>query len=321
MTVMNKSVWSFKVWLSPLLFIKILFKAVQFLSNYFPSSSNPSIKLFHHPHKHLLHYSQEHSPIACTIISHTYSHFISYLHYTKTTTSSNNTSNLSPTTSADSPTATSVTTSMTTVTIIIFPKKPRPKMTNKPAHIIILKRHAPIFTKVRLKRHNKSLLQFKNHKTSLITHPATISKFSTSTSTTTTSKTLTQLKDVTFHQKKITPKQSTSTTDKKNAPTQTTLTPTINTITTTQTKIPALMQINISLLFMYYAHTHPPKPYLCHPPSHPSLYFPTCCRKSSNQDSEDFSNRPSVSAQGRQNYLVLLKTTFKYTSNKIKNKK
>ena len=34
----------------------------------------------------------------------------------------------------------------------------------------------------------------------------------------------------------------------------------------------------------------------------------------------NFSNRPPVTAQGRQNYLVLLKTRFKYTSNKIKNK-
>ena len=161
-------------------------------------------------------------------------------------------------------------------------------MTNKPTHITILKRPAPTFIKFRLKRHNKSPLQFKNHKTSLITHPTTISKFSTSTSKTTTLKTPTQLKDVTFHQKKITPKQSTCTTDKKNGPIQTTPTPTINIITTTQIEIPALMQINISLLVMRYAHTQPPKPYLCHPSSHPSQYFPTCCRKSSNQDSGEF---------------------------------
>ena len=161
-------------------------------------------------------------------------------------------------------------------------------MTNKPTHITILKRHAPTFIKFRLKRHNKSPLQFKNHTTSLITHPTTISKFSTSTSKTTTSKTPPNSKMSPSIKKKITPKQSTSTTDKKNDPIQTTPTPIINTITTTQTEIPALMQINISLLVMRYPHTQPPKPYLCHASSHPSQYFPTCCRKSSNQDSGEF---------------------------------
>ena len=161
-------------------------------------------------------------------------------------------------------------------------------MTNKPTHITILKRHAPTFIKFSLKRHNKSPLQFKNHTTSLITHPTTISKFSTSTSKTTTSKTPPNSKMSPSIKKKITPKQSTSTTDKKNDPIQTTPTPIINTITTRQTEIPALMQINISLLVMRYPHTQPPKPYLCHASSHPSQYFPTCCRKSSNQDSGEF---------------------------------
>ena len=45
-TVMKKSVWPFKVWLGPLLFIKILFKAVQLLSKHVPSSLSLCIFYF-----------------------------------------------------------------------------------------------------------------------------------------------------------------------------------------------------------------------------------------------------------------------------------
>ena len=42
----EKGVWPFKVWLGPLLFIKILFKAVQLLSKHVPSSLSLCIFYF-----------------------------------------------------------------------------------------------------------------------------------------------------------------------------------------------------------------------------------------------------------------------------------
>ena len=162
-----------------------------------------------------------------------------------------------------SPATTSTTTSITTSAPTIFPRN---HVAKRPTQITVPKRHAStlspfISTDIRLKRHKKSPLPFEHHRTSHTTHPTT-----SSTSTATTTKNPPNTKILT------TPEQSTSTAPIYNTPTtiintttptttvnstnpttptttiNTTIpTATINTTTTTQTEIPSLMELNISL--------------------------------------------------------------------------
>ena len=112
--------------------------------------------------------------------------------------------------------------------------------------------HHPKERRTYTERHKKIPLLSKNHKTSSKLHLSTSSKVSTSALTV---KTPPNSKMSPSINQKTTAKHSTSTKDKKRAPKNTTLftltntTTTTNTATaTTQTGIPTLMQLNISVL-------------------------------------------------------------------------